>query len=381
MKKNKEKQVFTEKERNKGIIRTSLVGIGGNALLVAMKATVGFIAGSVSIIMDALNNLTDALSSIITIIGTKLSGKNPDKKHPYGHGRVEYITSSLIGAVILFAGGSAIYKSIESIINHFKTGELPSYDNYAFFLISAAIVIKIGLGIFYQIKGKKYNSSVLKASGLDALFDSLLTLSTLIGAIVSRFASTYVEGYIGVVIGIFILRTGFEIVREAISNLIGVRIDQEFANEIKAEIAQFDGVKGVYDLILNNYGHSKFIGSVHVGVDESFTAKDIHILEREIGVNLYLKHNIIMTVGIYCETVSSPIGQEIKNKIIELIKENPFILQLHGFYIDEGTKSVYFDLVFDYQEKDPGSAVNSLVIKLVEAFEGYSFYPVIDRDF
>lgn len=381
MKKNKEKQVFTEKERNKGIIRTSLVGIGGNALLVAMKATVGFIAGSVSIIMDALNNLTDALSSIITIIGTKLSGKNPDKKHPYGHGRVEYITSSLIGAVILFAGGSAIYKSIESIINHFKTGELPSYDNYAFFLISAAIVIKIGLGIFYQIKGKKYNSSVLKASGLDALFDSLLTLSTLIGAIVSRFASTYVEGYIGVVIGIFILRTGFEIVREAISNLIGVRIDQEFANEIKAEIAQFDGVKGVYDLILNNYGHSKFIGSVHVGVDESLTAKDIHILEREIGVNLYLKHNIIMTVGIYCETVSSPIGNEIKNKIIELIKENPFILQLHGFYIDEGTKSVYFDLVFDYQEKDPVSAVNSLVIKLVEAFEGYSFYPVIDRDF
>ena len=381
MKKNKEKQVFTEKERNRGIIRTSLVGIGGNALLVAMKATVGFIAGSVSIIMDALNNLTDALSSIITIIGTKLSGKNPDKKHPYGHGRVEYITSSLIGAVILFAGGSAIYKSIESIINHFKTGELPSYDNYAFFLISAAIVIKIGLGIFYQIKGKKYNSNVLKASGLDALFDSLLTLSTLIGAIVSRFASTYVEGYIGVVIGIFILRTGFEIVREAISNLIGVRIDQEFTNEIKAEIAQFDGVKGVYDLILNNYGHSKFIGSVHVGVDESLTAKDIHILEREIGVNLYLKHNIIMTVGIYCETVSSPIGKEIKNKIIELIKENPFILQLHGFYIDEGTKSVYFDLVFDYQEKDPGSAVNSLVIKLVEAFEGYSFYPVIDRDF
>ena len=169
--------------REKTIVRTSVIGIIGNIFLVGFKATIGFIAGSISIIMDALNNLTDALSSIITIVGTKLSNKKPDKKHPFGHGRIEYITSTIIAALILFAGGLAIYESIKSIIEYFDTKELPQFNIISLVIIGVAILVKVGIGIFYKIQGKRVNSSSLKASGTDALFDAILSTATLVGAI------------------------------------------------------------------------------------------------------------------------------------------------------------------------------------------------------
>ena len=169
--------------REKTIITTSFIGIGGNLLLVAGKALIGILANSVSIILDAVNNLTDALSSVITIIGTKLAGKKPDKKHPFGHGRVEYLTSLVIAVIILVAGGSAIYESILSLINKTEA----SYTNTSLIIISVAIVVKIALGLFFRKMGKKTNSDALKGSGIDALFDAILSLSTLVGAIIAMF--------------------------------------------------------------------------------------------------------------------------------------------------------------------------------------------------
>ena len=160
--------------REKQIIKTSFVGIFVNILLVGFKAFVGILASSIAIIMDAVNNLTDALSSLITIIGTKLAGKKPNKKHPYGYGRIEYLTSSLIAFIILFAGFTAIYESIKSLID----GQKPSYDTTSIIIISVAIVVKLLLGLYFRYVGKKVESDALKASGLDALFDSILSLST-----------------------------------------------------------------------------------------------------------------------------------------------------------------------------------------------------------
>ena len=142
-------------KRSKEIVKTSIIGIIGNILLVGFKAFIGLIAGSISIIMDALNNFTDALSSIITIIGTKLSGKRPNKKHPYGYGRIEYITSALIASLILFAGAMAIYESIKSIIDYFQNGTMPNFEIYSFIIIGAAIIVGIVLTIRYAIKNKE----------------------------------------------------------------------------------------------------------------------------------------------------------------------------------------------------------------------------------
>lgn len=369
------------KLREKGIARTSLIGILGNVVLVTIKATIGFIAGSVSIIMDAVNNLTDALSSIITIIGTKLSGKKPDKKHPFGHGRIEYITSAIIGIIILIAGITAIYESIQSIIDHFKNGTMADYSTISLIIIGIAILIKASLGIFFKIQGKKYESDALKASGTDALFDVLLSLGTLVGALVSKFANFYVEGYIGIVIGLFILRSGFEVIRGAVTYIIGSKFDENLANEIKLAISQVKGVHGVYDLILNNYGYNRYIGSVHVGVKDDLTAKEIQEIERAITYLMYTKYNTIMTTGIYAENTSSPIAKTIKEEAIKIIQKYPHITQLHGFYIDETRNLINFDLVISFDEKNTDGLVKQVTDELSAKFEDYTFFVNVDRDY
>ena len=369
------------KVREKGIARTSLIGILGNVVLVGIKATIGFIAGSISIIMDAVNNLTDALSSIITIIGTKLSGKKPDKKHPFGHGRIEYITSAIIGIIILIAGITAIYESILSIIDHFKNGTMADYSTISLIIIGIAILIKASLGIFFKMQGKKYESDVLKASGTDALFDVLLSAGTLVGALVSRFANFYVEGYIGIVIGLFILRSGFEVIRGAVTYIIGSKFDEDLANEIKLAISQVKGVHGVYDLILNNYGYNRYIGSVHVGVKDDMTAKEIQEIERAITYLMYTKYNTIMTTGIYAENTSSEIARKIKEDAIKIIQQYPNITQLHGFYIDETRNLINFDLVISFDEKDTDGLVKKVTDELNNKYEDYTFFVNVDRDY
>lgn len=370
-----------KQNREKGIIATSIIGIAGNILLVGLKAFIGFLANSISIITDAINNLSDALSSLITIIGTKLSNKKPDKQHPYGHGRIEYLTATLIGALILFAGGTAISESIKSIIDYFKNGATADYDVTSFIIISLAIAIKLLLGIFFKLRGKKFKSDVLNASGMDALFDVLLSAATLVGAIISKTTGFYCEGYIGIAIGLFIIKSGIGVIKESVSHMIGSRADEELKKQIKQEVYSVSGVQGVYDLILNNYGNDKYIGSVHVGVDNKLNAQDIQKIEREISAKMYLEHGIIMTVGIYTENDDSELSIEIKKNIQKIIKNNKNILQLHGFYFDESTKICNFDLVISFDEKEPQTVIDSIGEELQKIFPDVVFMINLDLDY
>ena len=362
--------------REKEIIKVSVVGILGNVLLVVFKAIVGFFAGSVSVILDAVNNLTDALSSTITIIGTKLSGKKPDKKHPYGHGRVEYLTSAIIAVIILVAGITAIVESIQSIIK----GQTASYEIYSFVIIGVAVAVKIALGLFFRYKGKKLHSEPLKGSGIDALFDAILSASTLVGAIISYTTGVFLEGYLGIIIGLFIIKSGIDVLRSSFSLIIGERIDPELSKKIKEEIRRFPEVRGVYDLIVNNYGESRSIGSVHIGVDEHMQAKDIQRLEREIQEQQYAAHGIIMTVGIYAENQSSPIASKIYEKLQQEVRKYPKILQIHGFYADEEKSTATFDIVFDFDEKNITQIRTAILEALQKEFPDFNFVCVIDQD-
>ena len=369
--------------REKTIIRTSVIGILANILLVGFKATIGFIAGSISIVMDALNNLTDALSSIITIIGTKLSNKKPDRKHPFGHGRVEYITSTIIAVLILFAGGLAIYESIVSIVEYFTSGDktLPSFAWYSLVIIGVAILVKVGIGIFYKIQGKKVNSEALKASGTDALFDAILSTATLVGAIFAVTLHWYVEGYLGIIIGLFIIKSGIDVLRESFSSIIGERHDPEETKNMLADISSVPGVKGAYDLIIHSYGPNKYVGSVHSGVEGNLSAKEIQIIERNIAALMASKYNMFMTVGIYADNVDGKLSKEIRSKIQEFMKNNPNILQMHGFFVDEIQKFCNFDLVFSFNEKEPEQRIEEIRNALLEAYPDMTFYIQLDRDY
>lgn len=363
--------------RDKKIIQTSFIGIGANILLVVAKAIIGFIAHSIALITDAINNLTDSLSSAITIVGTKLAGRKPDKKHPYGHGRVEYLVSLIIGLIILAAGIMAIYESVKALIEK----PVVEYSVISLVIISLAVAVKVFVGLYYLNVGKQVNSEPLKASGKDALFDVLLSLATVVGIVTSLIWHINIEGYIGIVIGLFILRTSIEVLHDGVSLIIGERASQEEIDAIKHLVCSFPEVNGAYDLIINNYGANKTIASIHIEVDDSLTASQIHILTRNITAKAYAELGTILTVGIYATNEANPQVKEIKDFTYKLIEKEEGISQIHGFYVDEEKKLISFDLIFDFKFEKPQVKIAELINTLKEKYPEYTFYIIQDTDF
>ena len=362
-------------ERNKKIIQTSVLGIIVNLVLVAFKAFVGLFSGSVAVILDAANNLSDALSSVITIIGTTLSAKAPDKKHPYGHGRVEYITAAIIAAIVLVTGALSLKESIEKIINPTKA----EYNAAAIVIIIAAIAAKIVIGLYYKATGKKLNANVLIASGSDALSDAFLSGGTLIAAVVSLIWNITIEGWIGAVISIFIIRAGVMIIKETFDSIIGTRADPELTEKLKERLCGYENVLGCYDLALHNYGPDQIIGSAHIEVPDDMTADKIHKLTRKISADIYMEFGIILTVGIYASNNSEK-AAEIKDALMEIAKDCPGLLQVHGFYLDEESKTVTFDLVTDF--KADAKAINDKITGEIKSkYPDHEFYVVLDSDY
>ena len=362
--------------RSKKIIQTSVIGILTNVGLVIVKAIVGLFANSISIVMDAINNLSDALSSTITIVGTKLSQKKPDAKHPYGHGRIEYVTSLAIGIIILIAGVGAI---VESILSIFR-GQEPQFEIYSVILIAIAVLVKVGLGLYFRYVGKKVNSEALKGSGIDALFDALLSFATLVSIVISLIWHINIEGYIGAVIGLFMIKSGIDVLRTSLSSIIGERMSKETAEAIKHLVCQNEQVIGAYDLIVNNYGPERDIGSIHIEVDDKMTAREIHPLTRNLSLQIYEKFGVIMTIGIYANSKDSQ-NVKIRNAIREQILAHPTIKQMHGFYLDQETKSVSFDVIVDFKDKDAPALIEEIKNNLSKQFPEYHFFVVEDKDF
>lgn len=364
-------------DRSKKIVRTSIIGIIANLGLVAVKAIVGLFANSISIIMDAINNLSDALSSVITIVGTKLAQKKPDAKHPYGHGRIEYVTSLVISIIILVAGSAAI---AESVINIFNPRDV-KFELYSVILIAIAVVVKIVLGLYFRYQGKKLNSEALKGSGIDALFDALLSLGTLISIGVMLIWKVNIEGYVGAIIGAFMIKSGIDVLRHSLSSIIGERTSKETSEAIKHLVCQNPQVLGAYDLIVNNYGPDRGIGSIHIEVDDKLTAKEIHPLTRNIAAQVFMKFGIIMTVGIYASNSSDSEIVKIRDAIRKEVLSHPSIKQMHGFYCDQELKSISFDVIVDFKDKDAPKLIEEIKKNLGEQFPDYHFYIVEDKDF
>lgn len=361
-------------DRKKIIIKTSILGIIVNLVLVAFKAIIGFLVNSIAIILDAVNNLTDALSSVITIIGTKLANKQPDKKHPYGHGRIEYFTSVIIAAIVLFAGASAIKESFLKIIDPGET----DYSLVSMLIIAVAVVVKFVFGRYVKNTGKKVNSQSLVASGQDAFMDAVLSFTTLIAAIINYVWHLSLEGYLGVIIGLFIIKSSIEILRDAVDSILGVRADGELSKKLKEKINSFQDVQGTYDLNLHNYGPSSIIASAHIQVRNDMTAEEIHILTREIEYLIYGEFGIALTLGIYAANDSGEYG-EIKRELGKILKDYKNVLQVHGFYVDK-KDNVYFDLIIDFEEDNREQIKNEIVDKLKQRYPKYNYNVIIDSD-
>lgn len=364
-------------ERSRKIIQTSLIGILVNLVLVAFKATVGIITGSVAIFMDAINNLSDALSSAITIVGAKLAGKAPDKKHPYGYGRIEYVSSVTVAVIILLAGMTSFRSSLDKIIHP----EPARYTVASLIVIAAAVFVKYNLGNYVKKQGEKYHSESLIASGADAMFDSVISFSTLISALVTLLFAVSIEGWLGIMIAVLIFKAGIEILLDSLNSIIGERVDSSLATELKNRICEYPQVNGAYDLILHRYGPERIIGSVHIEVADDLTAREIHSLSRSISENLYIDYGIILTVGIYASNTADGLYAQMKATLSGLIGNYPEILQMHGFYADEDKNTVSFDLIIDFKSARKQQIKDEILQGMSEIYPEYRFNAILDNDF
>lgn len=363
-------------ERDNAIVKTSIIAILSNVLLVAFKMTIGFLSNSIAIILDAINNLSDAMSSIITIIGTKLANRKPDKKHPLGHGRIEYLTAVIISGIVLYAGITSLIESIKSIIE--KT--TPHYTNIMLVIIAVAVLVKIFLGRFVKKQGEKYNSDALVASGSDAMFDAVLSFSVLASAIIFKLTNISLESYVAVIISIFIIRAGMEMLKDTLDEILGRRADKELTLKIKKIVSSFEQVRGAYDLFIYNYGPNKNYASIHIEVPDTMTIAEYDVLVRQIEQEVYHKTGVILTgISAYSYNTKDDEVSQIRNKIHNVIFNHDFVLQMHGFYINKETKEIRFDAVMSFDiASDEG--VNILMTDLKEAFPEYQFVITPDID-
>lgn len=366
----------SQMNRQTAIVWTSIIGIIANVVLVGFKMFVGLLAGSIAIILDAVNNLTDVLSSVVTIIGTKLAMRCPDEGHPYGHGRIEYLTTLLVGVIILATGIMAMVESIPKIIHP----ELADYSWATIVVVVAAIIVKLLLGGYVRRAGKRFASSSLIASGLDALFDAVLSFATLVGIIVTLIFQISIDGILGAVISLFIIKTSIEILSDASNEILGRTADRELMRKIKELICTFPEVSGAYDLMLHNYGPTELIGSVQIQVPDQLTAKEIHRLTQEIAHKIYAKYNVNLTIGIYAENSAELAHREIREQVLNIVNLYPEIRQMHGLYIDDERHLVTFDIVMPVQCSRKSEIKQKVARELRQSFPDYKCLITIDID-
>lgn len=365
------------KLREKAITRTSIIGIISNIFLSAFKAGAGLISGSIAIVLDAVNNLTDALSSVITILGIKLARRSPDEKHPFGHGRVEYFSTILISLIVLFAGVTSIIESIKKILH----SEMPEYSAVTIVIIVASVIVKLLLGSYVKKQGKKHNSDALVASGADASFDAIISASTLVGAIVAVAFHISIDGIIGAIISVFIIKAGIEMFLEAVSNVMGRRPDSEITKAIKATVREISPVIGAYDLVLHDYGPDSAIGSIHVEVPAELSAGEFHRLTSRIQQAVLEKFHVFLTVGIYAVDLVNEHKKGLRQQIIDAVTVFDGVLNAHGIFIDEDDKYISFDTTVDFTVKDRAALLRQIEAAVLNICPGYRVKVNFDTNF
>lgn len=323
----------------------SIVGLITNIFLSGIKLFIGFMISSVSVIADGINNLSDAASSIITIIGFKLSNMPPDKEHPYGHGRLEYISALIVAFMVILVGLQFIKSSYSRIINP----QVVEFKLYSFIILILSIFFKIWLSIFNKTLGEKINSSSLKATAMDSLGDVLTTSVVVISIFVGRFTTLPIDGVIGILVSLVIIYSGINLVKGTISPLIGEAPDEELIKAINKDILCYDYITGVHDLFIHNYGAGRTMATIDVEFPANIDVVEIHniidMAEREIGE----KYNLTLVIHMDPLGFESKEQSKLRNEIKYIIQDNPIIKSMHDLQIVEGIEEriIEFHIVID----------------------------------
>ena len=372
-----------DKVRNKYGYLAGIVGIIVNFILFIVKLFIGLITSSIAITADSFNNLSDMASSVITIVGFKLASMPPDKEHPFGHGRVEYISALIVAFMVMIVGFQFVKSSIDRILNPIPI----TFELIPFILLIMSILVKVWLSRFNKLIGEKIDSSALKAASMDALGDVFTSSCVAISFLIAKFTTLPIDGYIGVIVSLAILYAGYTLVKETISPLLGEAPQPELVQAISQGVLSYKHISGVHDLIVHNYGVGKCIASIHAEIPADIDIMTIHDIidaaEREISQKLNI-HLVIHMDPVCIETEEVSIARE---EVEKIIKYNPIIKSMHDFRIvgHGETKNLIFDVVVDSEKLGKIMSEEELKKDIIKSINDihpqYNCIITVDRDY
>ncbi|MCQ2387435.1 MAG: cation diffusion facilitator family transporter [Clostridia bacterium] len=373
------------KVREKYGTLTGIFGIVLNTILSVLKIVVGIIVGAISVVSDGVNNLSDAGSSLITLVGFKLSGKKPDKKHPFGHGRMEYFAGLLVSLVILIVAVELFIGSLKKVIN----GETISFESdsvliLTIVILSVSILVKCFMSLFYRYAGKKIKSSAITATSLDSISDCISTAVVLVCTILSLFIKSFaIDGVGGLIVSLFIAYTGVRSVIEILDLLLGQAPDKEFVDKIAKYVLSFDKkIVGVHDLMIHDYGPGRKIIVLHAEVPSNGSIMELHDMIDNLERGIENEFNCMATIHLDPVDTESERVLELKNICRKLAKEIDEQFEIHDFRMNEGTThaNVIFDLLITFDRKESKEEIAEMLKDRIKEYDS-KLNAVITVDF
>lgn len=342
---------MTAAERTGIINRTSILGIVVNVLIAGVKIAAGLLASSVAIVSEGVNNAADALTSVLTMVGTRLAGRHPDAKHPFGYGRIEYLTGLVVAVVIIVSGVQMLIESVKLI---FRPEEL-SISYVSLTIVAVSAVVKFFLGLYTIARGRVAKSDALVGVGLECRGDSYISIITIGVAVVFLLTGVSLDAYAGVVMSAIILKAGVEVLLKIVSELIGRPGEKELATKIYQLVRATPGVVGAADMMLHNYGPNAWSGSVNVEIDHAKSVGEVYAMLHELQLGIMHEEHVTMVFGVYAVDDDHVETRRIRRTILEYVKAHEHVKSFHAVYLEPGTNRLYCDLVVDYVLADWGA--------------------------
>lgn len=342
---------MTAAERTGIINRTAILGIVVNVLIAGVKIAAGLLASSVAIVSEGVNNAADALTSVLTMVGTRLAGRHPDAKHPFGYGRIEYLTGLVVAVVIIVSGVQMLIESVKLI---FRPEEL-SISYVSLTIVAVSAVVKFFLGLYTIARGRVAKSDALVGVGLECRGDSYISIITIGVAVVFLLTGVSLDAYAGVVMSAIILKAGVEVLLKIVSELIGRPGEKELATKIYQLVRATPGVVGAADMMLHNYGPNAWSGSVNVEIDHAKSVGEVYAMLHELQLGIMHEEHVTMVFGVYAVDDDHVETRRIRRTILEYVKAHEHVKSFHAVYLEPGTNRLYCDLVVDYELADWGA--------------------------
>ena len=376
----KDKNTENPDTRAKYGMLSSTTGIIVNILLSAIKLIIGIFANSISIISDALNNVTDAGSSIVTMIGFKMSQKKIDRDHPWGHGRMEYITAFIVDVLIVLVGLELFRSSFDKIISP----ELPDINNITIIILVIAVLTKLWLFVFYNKIAKIINSAAIKGNAYDSISDSVSTFVVLLSAIIAKIYGISIDGYASILVAIFILFTGFKALKETIDLLLGMKPEKEFVEKLEEFTKNYEMISGIHDIMVHDYGPGRKIISFHAEVPANCDICKAHDVIDQMEQDIYDEFNCITTIHMDPIVTDDEEINEMRKKTEEIVKEINTEFSIHDFRMTDGGDRInlIFDLVIPSDSKINHDELKNIVQEKIHSVnDKYYAVPKVENSF